>query len=54
MNAFLKKLLFASLVLMMAIPDAYAQVDYQQSFGVMLKDGQSHMLPEGGNWKITF
>lgn len=54
MNAFLKKLLFASLVLMMAIPDADAQVDYQQSFGVMLKDGQSHMLPEGGNWKITF
>ena len=54
MKRFVRYLIMTSVAIMMAVPGAMAQVDLQKSFGVMRKDNKDFMLPEGGNWKITF
>ena len=54
MKRLLNYILLAMIATFVLVPTIAAQVDYQQSFGVMRKDGKHHMLPEGGNWKITF
>ena len=54
MKRFSAKCILASLAIMMAFTDATAQIDYQQSFGIMCSDKDDLMFAEGGNWKITF
>ena len=54
MKRLLNYILLAVIATFVLAPTVAAQVDYQQSFGVMRKDGKHRMLPEGGNWKITF
>ncbi len=54
MRRLLNYMLLAVIATFVLAPTLAAQVDYQQSFGVMRKDSKHFMLPEGGNWKITF
>ena len=54
MKALLKYLFAAVIAIFAFAPPIAAQVDFQKSFGVMRKDGNHQMLPEGGNWKISF
>ena len=54
MKRILKKMLLASVAIMMAFTGATAQVDLQQSFGIMCDSEDDFMFAEGGNWKITF
>lgn len=54
MKRYIGKIVFASLVIFMVAIDTVAQVDLQQSFGVMLNNKEDFMFAEGGNWKITF
>lgn len=54
MKRIVGRVFLAVMAIMMAMQGAMAQVDLQQSFGVMRKDNKNVMLPEGGNWKITF
>lgn len=54
MKRFSAKCILASLAIMMAFTSATAQIDYQQSFGIMCSDKDDLMFAEGGNWKITF
>ena len=54
MKRFMQHIIIASMAIMMIVLDASAQVDMQRSFGVVCKDNNDYMLPEGGNWKITF
>ena len=54
MRRLLNYMLLAVIATFVLAPRLAAQVDYQQSFGVMRKDSKHFMLPEGGNWKITF
>lgn len=54
MKRFSAKCILASLAIMMAFTGAKAQIDYQQSFGIMCSDKDDLMFAEGGNWKISF
>lgn len=54
MKRFSAKCILASLAIMMAFTSATAQIDFQQSFGVMCNEDDDFMFAEGGNWKITF
>lgn len=54
MKRLLNYILLAIIATFVLAPTVVAQVDFQQSFGVIRKDGKHLMLPEGGNWKISF
>lgn len=54
MKRLLNYILLAVIATFVLTSTVAAQVDFQQSFGVMRKNGKHYMLPEGGNWKITF
>ena len=54
MKRFLKKAVLASVAIVIAITDVTAQIDYQQSLGIMCSEKEDFMFAEGGNWKITF
>ena len=54
MKQFFKKTFLASVAIMMAFTSVTAQIDYQQSFGIMCSENDDLMFAEGGNWKITF
>ena len=52
MKRFLKKTVLASVAIVIAITDVTAQIDYQQSLGIMCSEKEDFMFAEGGNWKI--
>ncbi len=54
MKTIVRKLLLVLLLIVTMATNATAQLETQNSFGIICKEAEDFMAPEGDNWKITF